>query len=130
MTTDEIASWLQAHGITDKISTDGHVPTQPDRLHVVSKTGGPGEKRERSFDVISVQVLTRGKQRSPSDAEARAGAVDDVFLGVVPPLTIGTTRVISIMRSGGPPTFVTREPNSGRVTMACTYLLECARTVF
>lgn len=129
MTTDDLAAWLQSHGITDHISTDGHIPTQPDRLIVLTLAGGPGEKRERSFDVRSVQVLTRGRQRSPADAEALAAQVDDVFMGATR-ATIGGTYVAGIQRSGGPPAFVSREPNSGRVTLSVNYLLECARTVF
>lgn len=128
MTTDDVKAWLEAAGINEAFSTDGHVPTQPDRLVILNKTGGPGEKRERSFDVISIQVLCRGAQRSPANAEALAAAVDDVFMGATRAM-IGGTYVSTIMRSGGAPAFVAREPNSGRVTMGCTYLLECARSV-
>lgn len=129
MTTDDLKAWLQGHGITDAISTDGDIPTQPDRLIVLSLTGGPGEARERTFDQRTVQVLTRGKQRSPADAEALAAQVDDIFMGATR-ATIGTTYVSTIQRAGGPPTFVAREPNSGRVTISCNYLLECARSTF
>ena len=129
MTTAELAAWLTANGVAAAISTDGHIPPKPDRLVVLTLTGGPGEHRERAFDVRSVQVLTRGAQRDPADAEQLAAQVDDVFLGSVPPLLIGQTRVISVLRSGGPPAFVAREPSSGRVTMSCSYLLDCARSV-
>lgn len=129
MNADDIKVWLQQQGIAEAYSTDGHVPTQPDRLVVLNMTGGPGEKRERTFDVRSVQVLTRGGQRSPADAEALAAAVDDAFMGATR-ATIGGTYVAQIQRAGGPPAFVAREPNSGRVTMGCTYLLEVARSVF
>ena len=128
MTTDDLKAWLQSEGVTEAFSTDGHIPPAPDRLIVLSLTGGPGEKRERTFDVLSVQVLTRGKQRSPSDAEQLAQAVDDVFMGATRP-TIGGTYVATIQRAGGPPTFLAREPNSGRVTMSANYLLEAARSV-
>lgn len=129
MTADDVKTWLEGQGISDTFSTDGHVPTQPDRLIVLNKTGGPGEKRERAFDVISVQVLCRGAQRDPADAEALAASVDDVFMGATR-TTIGGTYVSTIQRAGGPPAFVAREPNSGRVTMGCTYLLETARSSF
>ena len=127
MTSDDVKAWLVANGITDKIDADGHIPTQPDRLVVLTMNGGPGEKRERTFDVLAVQVLCRGKQRDPADAEALARQVDDVFMGATR-ATIGSTYVASITRAGGPPAFTAREPNSGRVSFSCSYLLEAARS--
>lgn len=129
MTTDDVKAWLQDQGIADAFSTDGHIPTQPDRLIVLTLSGGPGEKRERAFDVRSLQVLTRGMQRSPADAEQLAQQVDDVFMGATR-TTIGGSYVATITRAGGPPAFVAREPASGRVTLSCNYLLEVARSAF
>ena len=129
MTTDDVKTWLQGQGVTDAFSTDGHIPPQPDRLVILTMSGGPGEKRERTFDVRSVQVLTRGKQRDPADAEALAAQVDDIFMAAHRP-TIGGSYVSTITRAGGLPSFTGREPNSGRVTFACTYLLEVARSAF
>lgn len=128
MTAEDVGAWLTAQGVADKVQTDGYVPTQPDRLVLVNLTGGPGERRERSFDVISVQVLARGKQRDQADAKVLADQIDDIFMGAARP-SIGGTYVASISRSGGPPAFVAREGNSGRVTYGCSYLLEIARSV-
>jgi hypothetical protein len=126
----ELATWLKAQGVDAGYSTDGRIPSQPDRLAIIQATGGPGEKRERTFDVVSFQVRARGKQRSSTDDGARlAWQVDDVLMGAVPPLTIGDTRVTVIQRQGGPPGFLERD-SAGRSHFACSYLLECARTTF
>jgi hypothetical protein len=126
----ELAAWLKAQGVDAGYSVDGRIPSQPDRLAIIQQTGGPGETRERTFDVISFQVRSRGKQRSSTDDGARlAWQVDDALLGVEGPLTLGDTRVISIQRSGGAPGFLERDA-AGRSHFACSYLFECARTTF
>jgi hypothetical protein len=129
MTTDEVKTWLEGLGIAEAFSTDGEVPAMPDRIVVLTLTGGPGERRERSFDVVSVQTLVRGGQRSAADGEALAAAVDNAFMGAVPPVEVGSTRVISIARAGGPPAHVSNDASYRRL-FSCSYLLECARSVF
>lgn len=129
MTAQALADWLQTHGVDAAFSTDGTIPSMPDRLVVVTATGGIGEVGERVRDVVSYQFRVRGRQRVNADAEQLAQAVDDALMGAVPPLTIGGTRVISIQREGGPPSFIQRD-DGGRIHFAANYLIQIARTTF
>lgn len=124
-----LADWLKAEGVDEAYVTNGHIPPAPDRLVIVTFTGGPGELRERTFDALSFQIRTRGKQRIDGDGEALAWEVDDVLMGAVPPVSIGGVRVIRIVRSGGPPGFMERDAG-GRTHAACSYIFEAARTTF
>lgn len=127
MQTDDLAAWLATRGIADAKRFDGDIPPMPDRFVGLTLTGGPGEKRERTFDVLSVQVVTRGGQRDADDAEAMAQAVDDAFMGAIPPLMVGSRRIIAIARTGGPPALMARD-EAERALFVCSYLFEAARS--
>lgn len=128
ITTEDIGGWLRASGLPADaaISVDGEVPAMPDRLVVLTRAGGPGTLRERSFDHAAVQVITRDGQRSGQAAEAFASTVDDIFMGATPPVVIGGRRVVSIDYAGGPPAFMERDEGM-RVLYVCSYLLQVAR---
>lgn len=130
ISTDELGEWLRANGLPEDaaISTDGEIPPMPDRLVVLTRTGGAGTTRERTFDNDTFQVITRDGQRSSEAAEAFAGLVDDLLMGIVPPLAIGGKRVISIDQQGGGPGFLDRDEGL-RVLYVCSYLFEVARSV-
>jgi len=127
--SEDVKAFLVAQGITAPIITEGDVPEMPDRVIVIQMTGGPGEAGERTRDNVSFQIRTRGKQRVPGDGGAFAREVDDAFLGAVPPLTMGTRRVIALQRFGGPPSYLLRD-SAERVHHACNYLAHVIRTVF
>lgn len=131
LTTRNIEAWLRTRGIAGdvEISVDGDIPTMPDKVIVLSLGGGPGEKRERTFDVHALQVITRGGQRDPDDAETFAGQVDDIFMGVAAAVSLDGVRVSTITRAGGPPAFLNLD-ESRRVAYVANYLIEAARTVF
>lgn len=130
ITTGELAAWLRANGLPADclVSTDGELPEMPDRVVVLTRNGGPGAVRERSFDRGAVQVISRDGQRDDQAAEALADLVDDLLMGAVPPLAIGAKRVISIDQEGGPPAFLDRDDGE-RVLYVCSYVFEVARAV-
>lgn len=125
----DFAEWLRSRGVTDRIQTDGTIPPQPDRLVVVTVTGGAGTLRERTFDQPTVQVRTRGQQNDNADGETFASLVDDAIMGAVPPVSIAGRRVVSIDYQGGPPGFMLRD-SARRTHYSCNYLLQVARSVF
>lgn len=129
LTSQAVADWLKSKGVNESFSTDGKIPTQPDRLIIVTITGGAGTLRERTFDQAFVQVRVRGRQRDNRDAEALAGQVDDVFMAAVPPVVLDGRRVVSIDYVGGPPGFLQRD-NAERAHFACSYVLQVARSTF
>lgn len=130
ITTDEIAAWLRASGLPSDaaIAVDGEIPPMPDRLVVLTRTGGQGTLHERTFDSATVQVITRDGQRSGEAAENFTETVDGIFMGARPPVTIGGRRVISIDYSGGPPAFMDRDEGM-RALYVTTYVLQVARAV-
>ena len=125
---EDVKAFLVARGITAPIVTEGDVPEMPDRVIVIQMTGGPGEAGERTRDNVSFQIRTRGLQRVPGDGETFAREVDDIFLGAVPPLMMGTRRAIRILRFGGPPSYLLRDSGE-RVHSVCNYLVGVTRTV-
>lgn len=126
----DIEAWLRANGLPSgaAVSIDGEIPPMPDKLVVLTGTGGPGTLRERTFDNAALQVITRDGQRSGEAAETFVGLVDDIFMGAVPPVTIGGKHIASIDYSGGPPAFMQRDEGL-RVYFTTTYLLQVARAV-
>jgi hypothetical protein len=131
LSTADLASWLIAQGITADIGFDGQawVEILPDQAVLLTLMGGGPELFERTFDTPSVQLLSRGGQMDPTSAEALAWSIDNLLLGAVPPIDIGSTRVIAIERVGGPPRFVQYDAARRRIFSA-TYIFTAARTIF
>ena len=129
ISTDDIGTWLEANGLPADaaISTDGQVPPMPDRLVVITRSPGGGPVKERTFDQIQVQVITRDGQRTSTPSESFAETVDAIFMGAKPPITIGGKHVLEV--NGGPPAFLDRD-DAQRVSMVATYTLQVARSVF
>jgi len=125
---EDVKTFLVSKGVTAPIITEGDVPEMPDRVLVITMTGGPGESGERTRDNVAFQIRTRGKQGIPGDGGSFARDIDDVLLGAVPPLQMGTRRAIRILRFGGPPSYLLRDPGN-RVHHVCNYLVEVTRTV-
>lgn len=142
----EVADYIRAHIVTSgwspntsnaahklKVVPDdqidqGEIIPQPDRLVAVVVSGGAGTLGERTRDRSTVQVFTRGLQRSDVDAENVASSTDDVLMAVVPQIVLGNTRVMSIDYQGGPPAFLRRD-EAKRALFVCNYLFQTARTV-
>lgn len=130
ISTADLAAWLAANGLPNDalVVFDGDIPEMPDRLVVLTRNGGTGTVRERTFDRGTIQVITRGGQRDAAGAEAFAELVDDLLMGIVGPVEIGAKRVIGVDQEGGPPAFLDRD-DAERVLYVCSYLFEVARAV-
>jgi hypothetical protein len=105
---------------------DGRLLAQPDRLVVMTRTGGPGLAFEGIFDAVSFQARVRGAQNDGDDAEQIALAVDSVFIDAKLPVDMGPNRVPRIDRIGGGPAYYTRD-SAGRTHFTGNYLLFATR---
>lgn len=142
---DDIADWIRDQNPADGLSGEtaahavkivpdpdtpaGQIVAAPDRLVAVTISGGGSTLRERTFDQISCQILTRGLSGVDLDALVLAGAVDDLLMGAVPPILMGGHRVVSVNYVGGPPGFVSRD-DGRRALFSCNYMLQTGRSVF
>lgn len=131
-TTSELADWLAPLADIDRnyfYSDDQNLDEiEQDTAVVLSLRGGGSAILERTYDRPTVQVQLRGPQFDPGTAEAMAHAIDDALLA--PTITeIGTTRVISLDRLGGPPTSAGRD-GAHRNLFTCSYTFQAARTTF
>lgn len=151
LTVDDVARWLitpaadGGAGLRERIVAGPKLPTQPDRLVVLTKYGGPGPIEENQFEVLSFQARCRGGKRpgvapgygpdpdqisgdagatSYDDAEGLAGAVDRAFLEAGIPAIVNGKYVREIR--GGPPQYLLTDP-AGRVHFTANYLLIAAR---
>jgi hypothetical protein len=101
-------------------------------------SGGAPTLLERTYDVTFLSLLIYGPPDDHQGAETLAQTVDNSIMGQTFPLFIplttgaGSSRVISVDYTGGPPRFVTRDrPTVGaRDVFAADYVLQVARTVF
>lgn len=77
-------------------------PSVPGQFVVLTVTGGPGLLTEEAlFDGRSFQARCAGEQNNYDSAENLAMAVDSAFRLATG--TVDGTRVLSLERSGGPP---------------------------
>ena len=128
----DVVGWLEANGIAgpETLVTDlEELPAMPDRVCAVALFGGGPTLRERTWDQQQIQVLCRGRQGSSRDAEDFAAQVDDLVMGVVPPILIGGRRVASLDRLGGPPARVDTDP-ARRVILSVSFMVQVGRDVF
>lgn len=141
---EDLATWLtprladKGHPVGNdlKIVWGGNIPETPDQLVELNPTGGAGSQFERTFDVCSLQVMTRGPQDvkgvgapgpGVTGAENLAAAVDSIFMDMYCPTVIGGKRVIDVDYVGGPPAFYGYDKKSGRTTYLGKYLLTVQR---
>lgn len=102
------------------------LPSQPDRLYVVARTGGPGWQLDGVMDDISFQIRTRGGQNDYDDAENLALVADRAILDASWPQPIGGWHTTNAQRVGGPPSFLIRD-QARRTHFTCNYVLSIAR---
>lgn len=78
-------------------------PSMPGKCAVLTLTGGPGTVTEEGlFTAVSFQVRAIGEQNDPDSAEQLAWDLD-LLLRAVPTVTLAGARIMSIVRSGSPP---------------------------
>lgn len=104
----------------------GQIIPAPDRLVIITRTGGPGLAYEGLFDGISFQARVRGAQRDPDDAEELAGLIDSAFIDASTPLDLGGHWVTRISRLGGSPAFLLTDP-AGRTHLTANYVILASR---
>lgn len=105
-------------------ATGRPLPDQPDRLVVVTMTGGPGLYLEGAYDRLTFQVLCRGDQAAQDEADDAARIVDGVLLTADMP-TIDGVPTLGFSRVGGPPTPMA-EDNGERPQSVCNYTITAA----
>lgn len=121
----DLTAYLRARGITEPIYRADDPQEMPDSLIYLGATGGPGEARERAFELATFQVRARGQQNDPASAEALSGRVDAALMDVSYPQTFGARHVVRIMWVGGPPAIVGQD-DARRSECACNYLADLA----
>lgn len=126
LTVESVAAFLRSRGITEEIMHGEEEPEMPDRVVLLTPTGGPGGSKELVFEQASVQVRCRGNQNDPADAEALGDRVDRVLMGTIPPLVVGGRHVTSVQWLGGLPAVVGRD-DARRYQTSASYVFEIAR---
>lgn len=86
----------------------------------ITRTGGTGLEAEGILDLIEFQFDCVGLQYDYDSAESLALEVDRLVLGILG-RTIGGVRVVSVWRSGSPPTPLEVD-EAQRHHFACSYL--------
>lgn len=103
------------------IVEDAQVPV-PVRHLRLAPSGGYGEQLEGVLVNQEWQFRTVGRQADYDDAETLAWLVDQVVLGWSGTRVSGV-RVVSVQRSGSPPTYLLTD-DSQRAHFVCSYLLD------
>lgn len=104
-----------------------YVPTDPDRLVIITGAGGPGYLTdEASVDGSIFQARVRGVPDDPIGAENAASQLDDLLLAASRtrfPMTIDGTSVNTVYRSGSGPTALPFDPTDRRTEFTCNYVI-------
>lgn len=98
-------------GFTGVASTDGKMPTAPDRLVIVTMYGGTGYSSDATIDNVKFQFRARGGQADYASASEMIWAIDGLLCPFVPlpPGMVGRQLVQQISRATGTPAFFTRD---------------------
>lgn len=107
-------------------TSDGKLISSPDRLIVLTRTGGPGLAFDGVFDGVTFQARVRGAPNDDDDAETLALLVDAAFIDQAVPVVMGSHTVSRIDRPGGGPAFLVRD-SAGRAHYTGNYLLFATR---
>jgi hypothetical protein len=131
-----VVTWLSGLGIRVGGAVDvefitlggpgyGGLPGMPDRVAVVVPVRGGGLVMEGVLDRPEFDLLIRGPQGDPAEAEAMAVAADRLILGAaVPVLLADGTWLAAVDRPGGGPSPVERGVDGDRATYQATYTLQ------
>lgn len=96
-----------------------------DRIIFMALGGGPGLTSENLFDRLFITSRVIGRQADYEDAEALAWALDGLFVKIDSNAVIGTSRVLSVIRSGGGPVLLEKDAAT-RYHFTCTYVAEAS----
>lgn len=128
--TKAVITWLSALGWDTRqergapLVKGPYVPKMPDRLVILTPTGGPGFLWDGAADASSFQARVRGGQNDQDSAETLALALDTLILNASFPVLLPSGQVIShIHRAGGPPSPLAGDPDDAdRWSYTCQYL--------
>lgn len=138
VTAGTLATWIEGlnwqptpfDNLVDFVRPGPFVPDVPDRLIVVTLTGGLGYQLEGMADQSGFQARVRGMQSAStvqaySDAESLAFTLDTLIFNAGFPAVIADTVIILVTRAGGPPEPLAGEPDDAdRYTFVCNYSIE------
>jgi hypothetical protein len=128
--TAAVISWVLSLGWDGTQETGApvlmgpYVPPEPDRMVVITPTGGPGYVLESAADAGTFQARVRGGQDDQPGAEALAMLLDSLILGAsFPAVTPSGQVIVHIHRLGGSPSPLAPNPDDGfRYEYTCSYL--------
>lgn len=126
LTVEAVAAFLTSRGITEPMMHGEEEPEMPDRVVLLTPSGGPGETRERIFELLIIQCRCRGNQNDPADAEALADQVDRAWMDPIYPLVIDGRHVVRVQHAGGAPAIIGRD-DARRYESSASYVLDIAR---
>lgn len=97
----------------------------PGPVLVATVGNGAGLTLEHTYDQVFITVRIAGPQNNYEGAERLAYDVDRLFLGVSSPATIGDTRVLYVVRTGGAPQLIDFD-SAERYHFQTTYITPAA----
>jgi hypothetical protein len=101
-----------------------YVPPEPDRIVVITGTGGPGLlTEEASIDGSNFQVRLRGPSEDPLAAETAADALDLLLIRGGYPQQVDGTFVAVVNRVGSGPTVLPFDPSDQRYEFTSNYTI-------
>lgn len=124
---EEIRAWLAAtpQSVTEAIALNVQ-PNTPDTVITLTDTGGFGLEVEDAFDNPTIQVRCRGPTNDADNPRDLAFRIDGLLLDKSRPFSIGATRVISLSRLGGRPSYLDTDEGR-RTTYVANYTLKSVR---
>lgn len=124
-----LADWLTGLGWDTRqeqgwpIVIGPYVPDDPDRLLILTNSGGPGfTTEEPATDAGTFQARLRGVPDDVLEAEAQAEALDALILGAQFPAVIDGRVIVTVYRAGSGPTPLPFDPSDRRFELTCNYI--------
>jgi hypothetical protein len=101
-----------------------YVPPEPDRLVVITGSGGPGYlTEEATIDGSNFQVRLRGPAEDPLAAEDAASSLDTLLLRASFPVQIDGEWITTVSRVGSGPSPLPWDPSDQRVEFTSNYMI-------
>jgi hypothetical protein len=130
--TQVIIDWIKSMGWDDSqeigwpLLPGPYQPNMPERVVVITGTGGPGYAIEGATDVATWQAYVRGPALDTGAAEDAAQRLDELVFHARLPAVIDGVRIIHADRAGSRPTPLPFSPDGMRAEVTCNYLTEIA----
>lgn len=122
-----LAAWFATQGITTPFSLDEVPSSGPNRVYIISVSGGLGETLEQYAERPTFEILTRGV--NGGDAVDLMAALDRAWMNANPGFAVGGYYLIDKGRLAGATQgrFVSKNPNNGFTFRSNTYWCEIER---